>query len=196
MRDVAKTCVRGLAFALVLPALLSYKIRARLFGADRAFEMSTQWLSALPGLPGQYLRRAFLAHTLAYCAPSVVVSFGVLLSKVGAKLDDGAYIGPRCHLGLVHIQRDVLLGPGVQIPSGRHAHGTADPGVSIREQPGTLALVTIGEGSWVGAGAIVMADVGRHCVIGAGAVVTSPIPDGCVAAGVPAKVIRQRDGQA
>jgi acetyltransferase-like isoleucine patch superfamily enzyme len=37
-----------------------------------------------------------------------------------------------------------------------------------------------------------MADVGRHSVVGAGSVVTKPIPDGVVAAGVPARVIRQR----
>jgi acetyltransferase-like isoleucine patch superfamily enzyme len=37
-----------------------------------------------------------------------------------------------------------------------------------------------------------MADVGRNAVIGAGAVVTSPIPDNVVAAGVPARVIRDR----
>jgi acetyltransferase-like isoleucine patch superfamily enzyme len=52
--------------------------------------------------------------------------------------------------------------------------------------------VRIGEGAWIGSAAVVMADVGRHSVVGAGSVVTKPIPDGVVAAGVPARVIRQR----
>ncbi len=32
--------------------------------------------------------------------------------------------------------------------------------------------------------------IGRNCVIGANSVVTKDIPDGCVAVGVPAKVIK------
>jgi len=37
-----------------------------------------------------------------------------------------------------------------------------------------------------------MADVGRDSVVGAGAVVTRPLPAECIAAGVPARVIRYR----
>ena len=33
--------------------------------------------------------------------------------------------------------------------------------------------------------------IGRHCVIGANSVVSKDIPDYCVAAGIPAKVIKQ-----
>ena len=39
-----------------------------------------------------------------------------------------------------------------------------------------------------------MANVGEHAIVGAGAVVNRPIPDGAVAVGVPAKVVRWRDG--
>jgi acetyltransferase-like isoleucine patch superfamily enzyme len=53
-------------------------------------------------------------------------------------------------------------------------------------------MVRIGEGSWVGSGAIVMADIGKHCVIAAGAVVTEAVPDYAIAGGVPARVIRSR----
>jgi len=40
---------------------------------------------------------------------------------------------------------------------------------------------------------VVLADVGRDTVVAAGAVVTHPIPDGVIAAGVPARIVRQRD---
>jgi acetyltransferase-like isoleucine patch superfamily enzyme len=40
----------------------------------------------------------------------------------------------------------------------------------------------------------VLADIGRHSVVGAGAVVTRPLPAYIVAAGVPARVIRERRG--
>jgi acetyltransferase-like isoleucine patch superfamily enzyme len=37
-----------------------------------------------------------------------------------------------------------------------------------------------------------MADVGEGTVVGAGAVVTKPLPPHVVAVGVPAKVVRER----
>jgi acetyltransferase-like isoleucine patch superfamily enzyme len=53
--------------------------------------------------------------------------------------------------------------------------------------------VSIGDGSWLGHGTVVLPGVtiGRHVVVGANSVVTSDLPDNCVAAGVPARVIRQ-----
>jgi acetyltransferase-like isoleucine patch superfamily enzyme len=53
--------------------------------------------------------------------------------------------------------------------------------------------VSIGENTLIGAGVTILANVriGRNCMIGAGSVVTSDIPDCCIAAGVPARVIRQ-----
>jgi acetyltransferase-like isoleucine patch superfamily enzyme len=53
-------------------------------------------------------------------------------------------------------------------------------------------MVTIGEGCWIGSGAVVMADVGPGSIIAAGAVVTKPIPAMVIAGGVPAKVIKAR----
>ncbi|WP_289818532.1 DapH/DapD/GlmU-related protein, partial [uncultured Duncaniella sp.] len=54
--------------------------------------------------------------------------------------------------------------------------------------------VRIGEGSWLGVGVSVLgANIGRHCVIGANAVVTKDIPDYCVAAGIPARIIKRYD---
>ncbi len=53
-------------------------------------------------------------------------------------------------------------------------------------------MVRVGEGTWVGNGVVLMADVGRHAIVAAGAVVTKPLPDFCIAAGVPARVIRMR----
>ena len=51
--------------------------------------------------------------------------------------------------------------------------------------------IYVGERTFVGANSIVMPGVtiGKRWVIGAGSVVTKDIPDGCVAVGIPAKVI-------
>lgn len=192
MREFAKACARILALLVVAPALVSYAVRSGFLGPDRALEGSSQALGLVPGLFGDYLRRAFLARVLGRCSSSATIQFGTLFSQTGARLDDRVYVGPRCHLGLVHLQKDVLLAAGVHVPSGGATHGIDDLERPIREQPGGRALVTIGEGAWVGSAAVVLADVGRHCVIGAGSVVTKPIPDFCVAAGVPARVIRRR----
>lgn len=192
MRDAAKAILHGLATIVVLPALISYALKRLVIGPDRALEGSTQALAVVPGLLGVYLRRAFLARTIAYCDRSASVHFGTIFSQAGARLDANVYVGPNCHLGLVHIERDALLASGVHVPSGSDTHGTGDVDRPIREQEGRRRLVRVGEGAWIGSAAIVMADVGRHSVIGAGSVVTKPIPDFSVAAGVPAKVLQSR----
>jgi acetyltransferase-like isoleucine patch superfamily enzyme len=53
--------------------------------------------------------------------------------------------------------------------------------------------VSIGNGAWVGARVTILAGVtiGEYAVIGAGAVVTRDVPPRCLAAGVPAKVLKQ-----
>ncbi|HVW04226.1 MAG TPA: acyltransferase [Vicinamibacterales bacterium] len=192
MRDALKLTAHVLATIAISPALLSYYVRAQVLGPDRALEGSTQALAWLPGLLGVYLRRAFLTWTIASCDRRASVHFGTLLSQTGARLDANVYVGPNCHLGLVHLERDVLLAAGVHVPSGAKTHGTDDVDTPIREQEASRSLVRIGEGSWIGSGAVVLADVGKHSVVGAGSVVTKPIPDFVVAAGVPARVIRSR----
>lgn len=192
MRARVRTVAFWLATVAVVPMLVSYRVRAAVVGRDRALEGSTQLLALVPGLTGQYLRRAFLCRTLAGCARSVTVEFGVLFSSAGARLDDHVYVGPRCHLGLVHLERDVLLGAGVHVPSGARIHPPGQESAPLRERPLERTMVRIGAGSWVGSAAVVMTDVGRDSVIGAGSVVTRQVADRVVAAGVPARVLSAR----
>jgi acetyltransferase-like isoleucine patch superfamily enzyme len=196
MKEALKTAARGAAFVAALPWIVSFVVRAPLLGRDRAIEGSTQALAWLPGLLGQYVRRAFLRVALDACGPNAVIEYGVLVSQAGTRIDDFAYIGPRCHIGLAHIGRDALIAAGVHIPSGGATHGTADVTRSIREQEGHRTMVHVGEGAWIGSAAVLMADVGRHSIVGAGAVVTKPLEPFSVAVGVPARVIRMRAGSA
>jgi virginiamycin A acetyltransferase len=197
MRELVKTLTRAAALVAVLPNLVSFRLRASLMGADRALEGSTQLLALVPGVLGQYLRRAFLSRALTGgCHPTATIEFGTVFSQCATRIDAHAYIGPRCHLGWVHVEADVLIAAGVHIPSGGQTHGTAEIGVPIRLQPHRRSPVRIGRGSWIGSAAVVMADVGAEAVVGAGAVVTRPLPDRVVAAGVPAKVVRERGPQA
>ena len=190
--ELVKSIARAVASVVIFPRVLAFYLFAPILGRDRAFESATQAIARIPGVRGQYLRNAFLSRVIRHCDPTATICFGTLLSKTGAIIDDHVYVGPGCHLGLVHLERDVLLAAGVHVPSGAHIHGTDDPGVPIREQPGRPVMVTIGAGSWIGSGAIVLADVGRNCVIGAASVVTKPIPDNVVAVGSPARIISNR----
>jgi virginiamycin A acetyltransferase len=191
-KEVVKSIARLFALVAVLPLLGTFWLNAAFVGSNRALESASQLLSLFPGITGQYLRRAFLQRVLARCHPSTLVEFGTLLSQAGAILESNVYVGPHCQLGLVHLERDVLLAANVQIPSGGKTHYFDDPTKPIREQGGERKMVTIGAGAWIGTGAIVLADVGRGTIVAAGAVVTKPLPDNVIAAGVPAKVIRSR----
>lgn len=196
MRASIKAAARAVATIAILPQLASFKIRAALIGDNRALVGSSQMLSLVPGLAGQYLRRAFLARVLrGGCASSAAIEFGTLFSQIDARIDENVYIGPRCHLGHVHLERDVLLAAGVHVPSGPHTHGM-DVSAPMHDQPGSLRVVRIGAGSWIGSNAVVLADVGQHTIVGAGAVVTHPLPDHVIAAGVPARVVKRRDAPA
>jgi virginiamycin A acetyltransferase len=193
--EFLKTTARLAAHIAAAPFVLSFNVRAALVGRDRAIQSSTQLLALVPGLTGQYLRRAFLSRTIDACHHTVVVEFGTTFSRAGARLDERAYIGPGCHLGLVHVERDVLIAAGVHIPSGSMTHRIDDVTSSIRDQPSAHRLVRIGAGSWIGAAAVIMADVGRNTVVGAGAVVTQTVAAGVITGGVPARVIRLRGEQ-
>ena len=192
MRESAKLVAHAIAWLAVTPSVLSWHLRSRLVGVDKALESSTQAWALVPGLPGQYLRRAFLCRTIRSCARSATIEFGTLLSSASAEIGERVYIGPRCHIGWAIIESNVLIAAGVHIPSGARTHGTSDATTPIRDQSVEKTAVRIGTGAWIGSAAIVMADIGSDAVIGAGAVVTKAIPQRAVAGGVPARVIRLR----
>lgn len=192
VREVLKLLAHYAALLAVMPSIASWRMRALVIGPDRALEASTQFWSLVPGLTGQYLRRAFLSLTLSSCARSATIEFGTLFSSTSASIGEGVYIGPRCHLGWAIIENDVLVAAGVHVPSGAHTHGMDDLSVAMRDQPTSKSPVRLGAGAWIGSAAVVMADVGRDAVVGAGAVVTKPIADCTIAGGVPARVLRER----
>lgn len=111
-------------------------------------------------------------------------------------------IGDRCLLGRgstvighesIEIGDDVWTGHHVHITDMNH--GYEDLTVTISRQAQPMSPVSIGDGTWLGHGVVVLpgSHIGRHVVVGAGSVVTGDLPDYCVAAGVPARVIRRHD---
>ena len=75
-------------------------------------------------------------------------------------------------------------------------HKFSDPDQPIHGQGMEHASINIEDDVWIGARVNLTAGVtiGRGSVIGGGSVVTKDIPPYSIAVGVPAKVIKQRDG--
>ena len=99
------------------------------------------------------------------------------------------------HLGaqtLVNTARPVSIGHevGLGTRTAIYTHG-AYPS-RLMGFPVAFAGVSIGDFTWVpGATINPGVHIGRNCVIGVNSLVTSDIPDGALAAGSPAKVIRE-----
>ena len=68
-------------------------------------------------------------------------------------------------IGLVKIEQDALIGPGVQIPSGPNTHGFSRLDIPIRTQTGHTKRVIIGRDSWVGGNSVILNDIGPQTVI-------------------------------
>jgi acetyltransferase-like isoleucine patch superfamily enzyme len=94
--------------------------------------------------------------------------------------------------GGITIEDDVLIGAGVHIYVNNHR--CDDPDIPVIDQGHhPPAAVVLKRGCWIGANSVILPGVtiGRNAIIGAGSVVTSSVPDKVVAAGCPARVIRQ-----
>lgn len=113
---------------------------------------------------------------------------------------DGIRIGARTFVNFnctmldgapISVGEECLLATGVQLITATHP---IDP--AARRAAWEQALpVTLGDGVWIGAGALVCpgVSIGDNSIVGAGSVVTRDIPEGVVAYGNPARVGREID---
>jgi acetyltransferase-like isoleucine patch superfamily enzyme len=97
--------------------------------------------------------------------------------------------------GEIRIGKMCLFGPNVMVRTADHRF--SDPKKYIRDQGHKCENITIEDDVWIGANAVILSGVriGRGAVIGAGSVVVVDIPSMAIAVGVPAKVIKYRDGK-
>lgn len=89
----------------------------------------------------------------------------------------------------IDIGDEVLIGPNVQLLTATHPLDATQRRAWLESG----MPIWIGNGAWLGAGALVMPgiSIGEEAVIGAGAVVTRDVEPRTVVAGSPAKVIRR-----
>lgn len=105
-------------------------------------------------------------------------------------------IGINCELhGPITIGDDVMMAPDVVIYTKNHCTARCD--LPMNRQGDTRAdPVVIGNDVWLGRRCMIMPGVtiGEGSIVGAGAVVTKDIPPYSVAGGIPATVIKTRNG--
>jgi acetyltransferase-like isoleucine patch superfamily enzyme len=123
-------------------------------------------------------------HTIAFGSKDHPLTIG-----------DDFFVGVNCYLNGI---ADLTIGDRVTITHGVMIFTDSGPNTSPLLQeyfPITSEPITIGSDVWIGAGAMILPGVtiGNRCVIGAGSVVKENVPEGSVAAGVPAKVLKEID---
>jgi acetyltransferase-like isoleucine patch superfamily enzyme len=132
--------------------------------------------------------------------PLATISAG-MPSQADLQGDPVITIGDRCSLGKgigivgherIELGNDIWTGHYVYVTDQNHGYEDVD--LPIGTQMWHNEPVSIGDGSWLGHGAVVLpgSKIGRNVVIAAGAVVAGiEVPDFSVVAGVPARVIRR-----
>lgn len=127
---------------------------------------------------------------------SIIECTGVI-RDLGVGLTIGNHVGiaQNCFIqvrGKVTIGNYVIFGPNVSLFSENHRFESTE--IPIVLQGENRIGVTIEDDVWIGAGAIILdgVTIGKGSIIAAGSVVKDSVPSYSIAAGVPAKVIRNR----
>lgn len=96
-------------------------------------------------------------------------------------------------IGPVSIGNNVIFAQNIVVSGLNHSY--EDVHLPISKQKVSTSLIKIEDECWIGANVVITAGVtiNRHSIIAAGSVVTKDIPPYSVAAGSPAKVIKQYD---
>jgi acetyltransferase-like isoleucine patch superfamily enzyme len=135
--------------------------------------------------------RNWLLERLASSFP--VPSWRVRFHRMrGINIGKDVYIGydvifDRIHPEQIKIEDYVEIGDRCIISA--HSRGT----LLLRDRyPRVVNPVIIRKGTWIAPGCIIIqgVEIGERSVIATGAVVTKSIPSNCLAAGVPAKVVK------
>lgn len=193
MRSFIKFIFNLISQFIVLPLVVLSWLEKRLIPKqpELVFNICTNIVAILPGVPGMFLRRAFYTLALEKCSAHSYIGFGTIISHRCAIIEKHAYIGSYALIGKVHLGEYCLIGSRVSILSGEALHELDENGMWTPYSADLLVRVKISKNVWIGEGAIVSADIGESCMIGAGSVVSSNIKANIMVAGNPARFVKK-----
>ncbi|MCE5340420.1 MAG: acyltransferase [Planctomycetaceae bacterium] len=146
------------------------------------------------GKVSKLLRYQLCKRLFRYCGKNVNIEKGVDFgSGRHLSIDDNSGLGVNCRArGPITIGKNVMMGPDVVILTRNHDF--SDTSKPMRGQGGITKPVNICDDVWIGTRAIILPGVtiGQGSVVGAGAVVTKEIPEFSIIGGCPAKIIKSR----
>ena len=125
--------------------------------------------------PGAIIREKVEIHQNAIIMMGAVINIGAVIGE-GSMIDMNAGIGGR---GMI----------------GKNCHVGAGAVIAGVVEPASATPVILEDNVMIGANAVVLEGVriGKGSVVAAGAIVTEDIPPGVVAAGTPARIIKEID---
>jgi maltose O-acetyltransferase len=147
---------------------------------------------------GEHELRAELLRELLGAVGGDVVVRPPFYCDYGSHIEigDGTFVNFGCVMLDV---APIRIGAACQIATGVHIVTATHP---VDPEPRRLGWesaepIVLGDNVWLGSAVVVCPGVtiGEDTVVGAGAVVTRDLPAGVVAAGVPAKVLREIGGE-
>ncbi len=128
---------------------------------------------------------------------NTVIDCTGVIRELGEGLTIGNNVGisQNCFIqvrGCVTIGSNVMFGPNVSIFSENHGFNRTD--IPMIAQDSMRQGITIEDDVWIGAGATILDGVtlGKGSIVAAGALVNTNVPNYGIAAGVPAKIIKNR----
>lgn len=152
----------------------------------------------------EYLMRAHSHYMQARNTAVVNNRGGIVCSACKLIHPENIYIGENTYLNggdyVASPNAKIVIGDNCLISYHVHMrtdmHNYMDSMQLIREQGCSEHSIIVGNDVWIGYGAQIMAGVtiANGCVIGAGAVVTKDTQENGVYGGVPARMIRMRQG--
>lgn len=119
------------------------------------------------------------------------IHMGAFFYEKNLEIGENCCINRRCHLdcrGKISIKNNVSISPECVLITGSHDHNSKDFSyISGR--------ITINDYAWLGTRVMILpnVEIGEGAVICAGAVVTKDVEPYMIVAGIPAKVIGQRN---
>lgn len=128
----------------------------------------------------------------------------VLAKDAVLRIGKNVKLNQRVHLAVmekVEIGDDCLLGSNILITDHSHGHysgeGQSSPFTPPNERPLDISPVVIGDRVWIGDNVVVLhgSSVGSGTIVGANSIVKGALPDNVIAAGAPARPIKQWDSR-